>query len=90
MTYLEEEIEPISFTNNILGSYSTKYFFKNFPTQTSPYPVHYFSSQIKNYSQTNTSQCVNIVELFVNDPVNNPLDNLFGLFILMDQIPMMV
>lgn len=67
ITHLDEENEPVAFTDNIWGNYSSESFFGSFPAQSSPFPIDSVTSQIEKNSQTNLSRCVNIVELFVNN-----------------------
>ncbi len=62
----DEDSESIVFTNNIIGSYSFESFFGNFQAQESPFLVDYVSSQIENFSLTNSSKCINVVENLVN------------------------
>jgi len=66
VTHFDEETEPVVFSNNILGNYSFESFFGNFLAQTYPFVVDSISSQIKNYSQTDSSKCINIVDNIVN------------------------
>lgn len=66
VTEFEQENQPIAFNNNILGNYSSKSFFGNFTAQPSPFSVNNFTSQIENFSQTDTLKCVKIVEEIVN------------------------
>jgi len=68
VTDLNEENEIVAFTNNILENYFSESFLGSFPAQCSPFPVDYVSSQTENFSQTNASSCINIVEYFVNKP----------------------
>lgn len=79
ITNFDEGNEPIVFTHNILGSYSFEYFFDNFQAQESPFLVDYVSSQIENFSQTDSSKFINILENLVISMIFY-----IGLFILMD------
>lgn len=72
VTDFDEENERIVFSNNILGNYSFESFFENFLAQTSPFLFDSVSSQIKNYSKTDSYKCINIVDNIVNKH-----DNLF-------------
>jgi len=69
VTELEGENELIACNNNIIGNYSVESFLGNFNAYTSPFLENYITSQIKNYSQTYSSKCIN----FVNKPVVNSL-----------------
>ena len=62
VTYLDEENEPVVFTNNILGNYFSEIFFGNFIAQESPFLADFVTSQIENYSKTDSSKCINIVD----------------------------
>jgi hypothetical protein len=73
VTEFEQENQPIAFNNNILGNYSSESFFGNFNAQSSPFSVNSFTSQIENFSHTDTSRCVNIAEEIVNKTVDKPL-----------------
>lgn len=61
VTDLDEENEPVVFTNNILGNYSLDAFLGIFNAQESPFEVDYVTSQIEVVSQTNSSRCVSIL-----------------------------
>ena len=69
VTELEGENEPIAYNNNIIGNYYVDSFLGNFNAHTSTYLEHFFFSQVKKNSQTDSSKCVN----FVDTPVNNSL-----------------
>jgi len=73
VTEFEQENQPIAFNNNILGNYSSESFFGNFTAQPSPFSVNDFTSQIENFSQTDRSICVTIVEEIVSKIVDNSL-----------------
>ena len=73
VTEFEQENQPITFNNNILGNYSSESFFGNFAAQPSPFSVNHFTSQIKNYSQIDRSRCFNDTEETVNKIVNTSL-----------------
>ena len=62
MTNFEEENEPIVFTNNILGNYYVESFLGNFNAHQSLFLINSITSQIKNFPQSDSSKCVNIVE----------------------------
>ena len=66
---LEEINELISFDNNIIGNYSVDTFIKKFNAQPSPFFDNAVISQIRKFSQTDTSKCKN----FVNKLVVNSL-----------------
>ena len=66
MTNLDEKNEPIVFTNNILGNYSSESFLGNFPVLKSPFPVDSVLSQLENFSQIDSSKCINIVHNIIN------------------------
>ena len=57
---LEETNEPIAFTNNIIGNYSAESFLGSFNAQISPFSINTIISQIKNFSQIDTSKCINL------------------------------
>lgn len=69
MTELEGENEPVAYNNNIIGNYSIDSFLRNFNTHTSPFLENFVLSQIENFSQTNTSRCIN----FIDKPINKTL-----------------
>jgi len=56
-----------------LGNHSYESFFGNFTTQSSPFSVHSFTSQIEIFSQIGTSMCVKVVQEIVNKTVDKPL-----------------
>ena len=68
MTELGEN-EPVAYSNNIIGNYYFESFLGNFNAHTSPFLEKIVVSQIENYSQTDTSKCVN----FVKKPVHKSL-----------------
>jgi len=51
VTEFEQENQPTTFNNNILGNYSSESFFGNFTAQPSPFPANNFTSQIEIFSQ---------------------------------------
>ena len=69
----EQENQSVAFNNNILGGYSTESFLGNFTAPRSPFSVNNFTSQIENFSQTNSSKCINIFDSTVDKPVNKSL-----------------
>jgi len=69
VTELEGENEPVAYSNNIIGNYSVDYFLGNFNAHTSPYLEHSVLSQVENFSQTDSSKCIN----FIDSPVNKSL-----------------
>lgn len=77
VTNLAEENELVVFTNNILGNYSSKSLLGTFYTQYYPFHVESVTSQIENFSQTNSYRCVNIVELLVDNLVDNFFRSLY-------------
>ena len=62
ITDFEDENEPMAFTNNIMGNYSSQSFLGNFNAQQSPFLINSITSKIKNFSQPDYSKCVNIIE----------------------------
>lgn len=66
VTDLDEKIELVVFTNNILGNYSLKSFFGSFTAQKSPFLENFVSSQIEKYARTYFTKCINVVDTFVN------------------------
>jgi len=64
---LERSNEPIAFTNNIIGNYLAKSFLGSFNAQRSPFPNDDVVSQIDNFSQTNSSKCVNTVDKILDN-----------------------
>lgn len=62
VTELEGENEPVAYNNNIIGNYSVESFLGNFNAKTSPFLENYVTSQIENYSQTNSFKCINSVD----------------------------
>ena len=73
VTEFEQENQPIAFNNNILGNYSSESFFGNYIAQPSPFLVNNFTSQIENFSQTDSSRCVNVTKNSINKIVDNSL-----------------
>jgi len=69
VTELEGENEPVAYNNNIIGNYSVDSFLGNFNAHTSPYLEHSVLSQVENFSQTDSSKCIN----FIDSPVNKSL-----------------
>jgi len=69
----KEENQSVAFNKNILGNYSAESFFGNFNAHQSPFPVNSVISQIENFSRTDTSKCVSVVDELVDKPVNKPL-----------------
>lgn len=73
ITEFEQENQPIAFNNNILGNYSSESFFGNFTAQSSLFSVNNFTSQIENFSQTDTSRGVKIAKETINKTVDKSL-----------------
>lgn len=65
VTELEEENESVTYSRNIIGNYSVESFLGNFNANTSPFLENFVISQVKNYSQTDSSKCIN----FVHKPI---------------------
>ena len=66
---LEGENELVAYNNTIIGNYSVDSFLGNFNAHTSPYLEHSVLSQVENFSQTNSSKCIN----FIDNPINKSL-----------------
>ena len=66
VTELEGENEPVAYNNSIIGNYSVDSFLGNFNAHTSPYLEHYVLSQVKKFSQTDISKCINFLDRHVN------------------------
>ena len=79
---LEGENEPMAYSNNIIGNYSVESFLGNFNAYTSPFLENSVLSQIENFSQIDTSRCIN----FIDKPINKTL---FWKLFLMVLNPMM-
>lgn len=62
VTYLEEENEAVVFTNNIIGNYYLESFLGSFNAQESSFEIDYVTSQAEDFSQTDSSRCVNILD----------------------------
>eukprot|EP00253_Pinus_taeda_P008539 PITA_08539 len=69
VTELEGENETVAYNSSIIGNYSVDSFVGNFNAHTSPYLENSVLSQIENFSQTDSSKCVN----FLDKPVNTSL-----------------
>jgi len=69
VTELEGENELVAYNSNIIGNYSVDSFLGNFNAHTSPYLEHFVLSQVENFSQTDSSKCIN----FIDSPVNKSL-----------------
>ena len=67
VTELEGENEPITYNNNIIGNYYVDSFLGNFNAHTFPYLEHFVLSQVENFSQIDSSKCVNFVDSLVNN-----------------------
>lgn len=66
---LEGENEPDAYSSNIVGNYLVESFLGNFNANTSPLQENLVISKVENYSQIDSSKCIN----FVDKPVVNPL-----------------
>jgi hypothetical protein len=77
VTDLDEENEPVSFANNIVGNYSIDSYFGNFNTQVSHFKPTNQSSEIENFSQTYFSRCIDFVDNFGDNSVNYPFWKLY-------------
>lgn len=66
---MEGENEPVAYNNNRIGNYFVDSFLGNFNAHTSPYLEHFVLSQVENFSQTDSSKCIN----FIDNPVNKSL-----------------
>lgn len=66
---LEGENKLIVYINNIIGNYSIGSFLGNFNAHTSSFLENFILSQIENFSQTDTSRCID----FVDKPINKTL-----------------
>jgi len=62
VTEPEGENEPIAYNRNIIGNYSVESFLSNFNAHTSPFLENFVTSQVKNYSQIDSSECINFVD----------------------------
>ena len=67
VTELEGENKPLAYSNNIIRNYYVESFLGNFNSHISPFLENSVVSQIENYSQIDTSKCVNIVDKPVNE-----------------------
>ena len=59
----------VAYNNNISDNYSVDYFLGNFNAHTSPYLERSVLSQVENFSQTDSSKCIN----FIDNPINKSL-----------------
>lgn len=82
VTDFEDENDPTTFNNNIIGNYSAESFLGNFNAQKSPFLDNSITSYIENFSQTNSSRCRNLVD--------KPLVKKNWHYILIDLNPMIV
>lgn len=64
---LEGSNEPVAFTNKIIGNYLVESSLGSFNAQKSPLLDNVVVSQIENFSQTDTSKCLNLVDKVYND-----------------------
>lgn len=66
VTELEGENDPVVYSNNIIGNNYVESFLGNFNAHSSPFLENSIVSQIGNYSQTDTSKCLNFVDKHVH------------------------
>jgi hypothetical protein len=77
MTDIDGENEPVMFSNSILGNYCVDSFFGNFIAKSSPFMDSSLQSEVVNFSQTNSSKCIDFVSNNLESVVNNEFWTLF-------------
>jgi len=65
ITKLEGENKPIAYNRNIIGNYSVESFLGNFNAHASSIFENSLTSQVENYSQIDSSKCINFVDKHV-------------------------
>jgi hypothetical protein len=71
------KMSQVMFSNSILGNYCVDSFFGNFIAESSPFTDSSMQSEVVNFSQTNSSKCIDFVSDNLELVVNNEFWTLF-------------